>query len=124
MAIAELVSDLAAALDPIVLAQQAGLEPDPWQADVLRSTAPRVLLNCSRQSGKSTVSALLALHTALYTPGSFRIGTSEIRPLRGAIPLEERDGRERTRSFIPGGRYRIEKFPALERLMHEWEGVT
>src|ERR671939_2133946 len=70
MAIAELVSDLAAALDPVVLAQQAGLDPDPWQRDVLRSTAPRVLLNCSRQSGKSTVSALLGLHAALYTPSA------------------------------------------------------
>src|SRR5919199_1956184 len=70
MAIAELAVDLAAALDPVVLAQQAGLVPDEWQAHVLRSTAPRVLLNCSRQSGKSTVSALLALHTALYTPAA------------------------------------------------------
>jgi hypothetical protein len=62
--------DLAAALDPVVLARQAGLVPDEWQAHVLRSTAPRVLLNCSRQSGKSTISALLALHTALYTPSA------------------------------------------------------
>ena len=70
MAIAELASDLAAALDPVVLGQRCGLDPDPWQREVLRSTAPRVLLNCSRQSGKSTVSALLALHTALYTPAA------------------------------------------------------
>src|SRR5918911_216885 len=70
MAIAQLVADLACALDPVVLAQQAGLDPDPWQADVLRSTAPRVLLNCSRQSGKSTVVAILAVHTALYDPGA------------------------------------------------------
>ena len=65
-----LATDLAYALDPVVLSQQAGLEPDPWQRDVLRSTAPRLLLNCSRQSGKSTVVAMLAVHTALYEPGS------------------------------------------------------
>jgi hypothetical protein len=29
-----------------------------------------VLLNCSRQSGKSTMSAVIALHRALYHPGS------------------------------------------------------
>jgi hypothetical protein len=29
-----------------------------------------VLLNCSRQSGKSTMSAMIALHRALYHPGS------------------------------------------------------
>jgi hypothetical protein len=37
---------------------------------LLRSTADKVLLNCARQSGKSTMAALLALHKALYSPGS------------------------------------------------------
>ena len=44
--------------------------PDKWQADLLRSTAKRTLLNCCRQSGKSTTSAVIALHRALYYPGS------------------------------------------------------
>jgi hypothetical protein len=61
-----LASDLAAALDPVVFAEQTGLVPDAWQADVLRSRAMRLLLNCSRQVGKSTTTAVLALHTALY----------------------------------------------------------
>src|SRR5262249_52924044 len=61
-----LAADLAAALDPVVFAEQTGLVPDAWQADVLRSRATRLLLNCSRQVGKSTVTAVLALHTALY----------------------------------------------------------
>lgn len=65
-----LAADLAAALDPVTFARAAGLTPDPWQAAVLRATASRQLLNCSRQSGKSTTAATLALHTALYTPGS------------------------------------------------------
>ena len=65
-----LAADLALALDPARLAARAGIEPDPWQADVLRSTAPRLLLNCSRQSGKSTITALLAVHTVTYEPGA------------------------------------------------------
>ncbi len=65
-----LAADLALALDPVLLARRAGIEPDPWQAAVLRSTAPRRLLNCSRQSGKSTVAAIRAVHSALYEPGS------------------------------------------------------
>jgi hypothetical protein len=65
-----LLADLASALDAVAFARQLGLEPDPWQADVLRSPAPRVLLNCARQSGKSTVAALLAVHEALYAPAS------------------------------------------------------
>jgi len=60
--------DLAAALDPACFAQKLGFEPDPWQAEVLRSPARRIILNCCRQSGKSTVAALLALHMALYRP--------------------------------------------------------
>jgi hypothetical protein len=35
---------------------------------VLRSDRRQIILNCSRQAGKSTISALLALHTAVYTP--------------------------------------------------------
>jgi hypothetical protein len=46
------------------------ITPDPWQADVLRSIAPRVLLLCSRQAGKSTITAILAVHCAVYEPGS------------------------------------------------------
>ena len=65
-----LARDLAQALDPVAFAEAAGLVPDPWQADVLRSTAPRILLNASRQSGKSTTIATLAVHQALYMPGA------------------------------------------------------
>ena len=49
---------------------QAGFEPDDWQAEVLRSDAKRTLLLCCRQSGKSTVAATLAVHTAITKPGA------------------------------------------------------
>ncbi|NJL26460.1 MAG: terminase [Thermoanaerobaculia bacterium] len=62
--------DLAMALDPVELAREAGFEPDEWQSRFLRSAGSRVLLNCSRQAGKSTMAATLAVHTALYEPGS------------------------------------------------------
>jgi hypothetical protein len=65
-----IAADLAMALDPVLLARRAGVTPDPWQADVLRSPAPRMLLNASRQSGKSTTVAVLNVHTALYQPDS------------------------------------------------------
>jgi len=65
-----LALDLARALDPVTLANQIGLEPEPWQELVLRSRYPRVLLNCHRQAGKSTIAGLLAVHVALYQPGS------------------------------------------------------
>jgi hypothetical protein len=65
-----LAEDLRLALDRVLFAQEAGLEPDPWQQDLLASSSDRVLLNCSRQSGKSTMSAVIALHRALYYPDS------------------------------------------------------
>lgn len=44
---------------------RAGLEPDPWQKALLTSDWERALLNCARQSGKTTASAALALEAAL-----------------------------------------------------------
>jgi len=52
--------------DPVAWAERiAGLTLDPWQRDVLLSTAPRLLLNATRQSGKSTAAALKAAWTVL-----------------------------------------------------------
>jgi hypothetical protein len=65
-----LAEDLKLALDRVWFARALGLEPEPWQEDLLRSTSDRVLLNCCRQSGKSTMAALIALHRALYRPDS------------------------------------------------------
>jgi hypothetical protein len=62
--------DLRLALDRVAFAEKLGIVPDAWQEDFLRSSADRVLLNCSRQSGKSTMSAVIALHRALYHPRS------------------------------------------------------
>lgn len=61
------------ALDPAQILRHRGLEPDPWQQELLRSNASRILLNCSRQSGKSTTVAALALHTAVFQPASLTL---------------------------------------------------
>ena len=50
-----------------------GIEPDDWQADFLTSDATQVLMNCSRQAGKSTVAAIRTLHEALTKPGSLTL---------------------------------------------------
>jgi hypothetical protein len=62
--------DLRLALDRVAFAEALGVEPDGWQRDLLRSSSDRILLNCSRQSGKSTMAAIVALHRALYYPDS------------------------------------------------------
>lgn len=62
--------DWAARYDPVAMASVAGYVVDDWQAEVLRCDDKRLLLNCGRQTGKSLTAALLALHTALYSPRS------------------------------------------------------
>src|SRR5258706_7272789 len=65
--------DIAQALDPVLFAEACGIVPDKWQADLLRLKPRRALLCCSRQSGKSTVTGLLALDTAMHEPESLII---------------------------------------------------
>jgi hypothetical protein len=50
--------------------RKLGLAPDPWQIDVLEAGHPRLLLNCCRQAGKSTVVAILALVEAIFIPNT------------------------------------------------------
>jgi hypothetical protein len=76
----DLTLDFAHALDPVAFVEdRLGFLPDSWQAQVLRSRAPWILLNCSRQSGKSTTTAAVALHTALYDPGLILLVSPSLR---------------------------------------------
>jgi Terminase large subunit, T4likevirus-type, N-terminal len=50
--------------------QTMGTDPDPWQAQILQSDDPRIVLNCARQVGKSSVVSVKALSIALYEPHS------------------------------------------------------
>jgi hypothetical protein len=62
-----LSKDLSLALDPVLFSSEClALRPDKWQADVLRGGYKRLLMNCSRQCGKSTIAGVLALHRSLY----------------------------------------------------------
>jgi phage FluMu gp28-like protein len=66
-----LVKDIVWGLDPVAFAEdRLGFTPDDWQGRLLRSHSKQIVLNCSRQSGKSTTTAILALHTALYEPSA------------------------------------------------------
>lgn len=65
------LADVGYRISRVAWAKRAlGIDPDPWQAEVLESDSKRMLLNCSRQSGKSTVTSILALHTAIFQPRS------------------------------------------------------
>jgi hypothetical protein len=65
------VPDLLAGLDPLDFStHRLAFSPDPVQAHVLASTSARLILNCTRQWGKSTISAARAIHRAFSCPDS------------------------------------------------------
>ena len=108
----DLALDLAHALDPVAFVQdRLKFEPDPWQARLLRSRAPWILLNCCRQSGKSTTTAALALHTAIYDPGLILLVSPSLRQskelfakvtgfLKDLEPAEEKSLLNRANSLL------------------------
>jgi hypothetical protein len=73
------------AIPSVNLMRAYGLEPDPWQHQVLEARPKRLLLNCSRQAGKSTTVAILALGEAVVFPKTLVLMLS--RSLRQSTEL-------------------------------------
>ena len=46
---------------------------DDWQRDFIDGGRGHTLINCSRQSGKSTTASMLALHTSIYNEDSLTL---------------------------------------------------
>ncbi len=65
------------------LARRWGLQVDAKQAELLRSPARRVILNCCRQWGKSSLAAVKALQTAMEEPGATVLAMSPSRRQSG-----------------------------------------
>jgi Terminase large subunit, T4likevirus-type, N-terminal len=133
--VVQLRDDLRLALDRVAFASELGLAPDRWQHDLLRSSADRVLLNCSRQSGKSTISAIIALHRALYRPGSLVLclapALRQSQELFGKVAGYYRDlGRpvppqgERKLSLELENGSRIVTLPGSEKTIRGFSGVS
>ncbi len=129
-----LAEDLTLALDRVMFARGLGISPDQWQEDLLRSGSNRVLMNISRQAGKSTMSAVIALHRALYHPGSlvlclapaerqskelFSKITGFYRTLHDAPPPDS----DRKLGMHLANGSRIEALPGSERTIRGFSGV-
>ncbi len=81
------------ALDPVALwCDATGTVPDGWQKEVLCSQERRIVLNCCRQSGKSSVVALKALHVGLYQPKSLILLLSRSLRQSGELAKKVFDG--------------------------------
>jgi len=65
------LKDEAYKLDPPRWCREVlAFEPDEWAQTVMMSPARYVIENVSRQAGKSTCSAAIAVHRAIFFPGS------------------------------------------------------
>ena len=69
-------------------------EADPLQEGALRSGSRRIILNCNRQWGKSTIAAIRALHRAWFWPGSLILLVSRAHAQSGGLL-------EKIRAFLP-----------------------
>lgn len=68
------VTDLVHMVDAVKFARERlGLDPDARQAGVLGRRWRRALLNCTRQWGKSTITAAMAVHRAYFEPESLTV---------------------------------------------------
>ncbi len=131
----KVATDLALALDAARWTERiTGFTLDPWQAEVLRSNADRILLNCCRQSGKSTVAAMLALHLALYRPGSLALLLSpslrqsselfkKVADLYGSLATPVATERESALRIELQNGSRIVSLPGKEATVRGYSGV-
>lgn len=83
---------LAYALDPVAFCRDVlAFDPDPWQRDVLRFSGKRLVLNCCRQSGKSTTTSAAALHRAVFVADSLVLMVSPSLRQSGELFRKMRD---------------------------------
>src|SRR5688500_14730069 len=57
----------------VELAHAVGIVPDQWQQDILESEENQIILNCTRQFGKSSISAILGLYQTCYVEKSLTL---------------------------------------------------
>jgi Terminase large subunit, T4likevirus-type, N-terminal len=130
-----LARDLTYALDPIAFAQAAGIVCDPWQGRLLEAPPRRGILNCSRQSGKTTTTGLIALHRAIYEAGALVVVVSPsqrqsaemlrtIKQLHSKIEGVPELGSESVLKLELQNGSRILALPGSERTVRGFGGVS
>jgi len=81
-----LAQDLGLALaGPVALFERLVGLPDPWQIEVLEGEYKKLLLNITRQGGKTSCSAILGLSSLLFEPGSTTVILSPSQRQSGEV---------------------------------------
>jgi hypothetical protein len=123
------------ARDRVAFARALGLDLDQWQAAFVSGDGRRDLLNCSRQAGKSTAAAVLALHEALHTPDSVTVLVSpsqrqsselfrKVIDLRDSLPWRVPLAEDNRLSMRVKGGGRIVSLPGSERTIRGHSACT
>jgi len=114
---------------------QLGLAPDKKQLQILRSTAKRGILNCSRQWGKSTVAAVKALHRASTRAGSLVLVASpserqsaeflrKVAPMVRKLGIRVRGDGDNPISILLPNQSRIVGLPGVEATARGFSAVS
>jgi Terminase large subunit, T4likevirus-type, N-terminal len=120
--------------DRVEFAHSLGIVPDSWQERLLRSDAPRVLLNCARQSGKSTMAGIIALHQALLRRSSLVLILAPAERQAKELFSKVAEAYRALGHIIPADSYRkmgmelangsrIEALPGTEKTIRGFSGV-
>ncbi len=115
--------------------RELGFVPDATQARVLGSESRRVLLNCTRQWGKSTVTAAKAVHQAATRAGSLTLVVSPSARQSGEflrkaeefvrrMKLKPRGDGDNDISLMLPNRSRIVGLPGREATVRGFSAVT
>jgi hypothetical protein len=124
------------ASDPVAFAEGVlGMTLDDWQRDVVAGLSKRDILNCCRQAGKSTTASVIALHEALYRPGSLTILISpsqrqsselfrKVCQLRDSLPDSPRLSEDNRLSMTVVGGGRIVSLPGSEATIRGYSAPT
>src|SRR2546425_8579213 len=130
-----LILDLCHALDPLSFARgRLKFHSDPRQALVLASRSKQVILNCTRQWGKSTLTAAQAVFTAWHEPESLILVMSPTERQSGELVRKAAaflsrlgvkrrgDGGNKISLLLPNGS-RIVGLPGTEATDRGFSGV-
>ena len=121
--------------DPVTFARESlNFQPAPWQEAVLQSASRRLLLNCSRQSGKSSTAAVLALYRALAVAHSLILMVSpslrqsaelyrKVRDLAHGMPNPPAMNEDTKTSMTIGNGSRVISLPSSEATIRGYSAV-
>ena len=131
----EILHELRHAIDPVAFARERlDFLPDPNQALVLASRSKQVILNCTRQWGKSTITAARAVFIAWHQPDSLILVLSPTARQSGELVAKtaaflrrlgtrtKGDGNNKVSLLLPNGS-RIVGLPGSESNVRGFSGA-